>query len=157
MYSQEVKRVITCLNHKWSNARPLCTTKLYLIFFSCIYKTMFAWNTYSSLWCDIYCFSRPWLPFGVYFSDAQCVVDIYLNYDCDLSLSNIFERLTSDLAKIAQGRQAIVLAATPVSAVLCWIHEVDSLLSVCLKSNSKMQSHFQLIAHSACNQLWRLV
>ncbi|KAM7451901.1 Brefeldin A-inhibited guanine nucleotide-exchange protein 1 [Porites harrisoni] len=41
-------------------------------------------------------------------SDAQCVVDIYLNYDCDLSLSNIFERLTSDLAKIAQGRQAIV-------------------------------------------------
>lgn len=48
-------------------------------------------------------------------SDAQCVVDIYLNYDCDLSLSNIFERLTSDLAKIAQGRQAIVLAATPVS------------------------------------------
>ena len=47
--------------------------------------------------------------------DAQCVVDIYLNYDCDLSLSNIFERLTSDLAKIAQGRQAIVLSATPVS------------------------------------------
>lgn len=57
--------------------------------------------------------------FCVYFSDAQCVVDIYLNYDCDLSLSNIFERLTSDLAKIAQGRQAIVLAATPVSSVLC--------------------------------------
>ena len=51
----------------------------------------------------------------IYLSDAQCVVDIYLNYDCDLSLSNIFERLTSDLAKIAQGRQAIVLAATPVS------------------------------------------
>lgn len=52
---------------------------------------------------------------AIYLSDAQCVVDIYLNYDCDLSLSNIFERLTSDLAKIAQGRQAIVLAATPVS------------------------------------------
>lgn len=52
---------------------------------------------------------------AIFSSDAQCVVDIYLNYDCDLSLSNIFERLTSDLAKIAQGRQAIVLAATPVS------------------------------------------
>lgn len=48
-------------------------------------------------------------------SDAQCVVDIYLNYDCDMSLSNIFERLTSDLSKIAQGRQAIELGATPVS------------------------------------------
>lgn len=44
-------------------------------------------------------------------------MDIYLNYDCDLSLSNIFERLTSDLAKIAQGRQAIALSATPVSCL----------------------------------------
>lgn len=50
-------------------------------------------------------------------SDAQCVVDIYLNYDCDMSLSNIFERLTSDLSKIAQGRQAIELGATPVSSL----------------------------------------
>lgn len=43
------------------------------------------------------------------FSDAQCVVDIYLNYDCDLALANIFERLINDLSKIAQGRQALEL------------------------------------------------
>ena len=43
------------------------------------------------------------------FADAQCVVDIYVNYDCDLSLANIFERLINDLSKIAQGRQAIEL------------------------------------------------
>ena len=43
------------------------------------------------------------------FSDAQCVVDIYVNYDCDLSLANIFERLVSDLSKIAQGRQSLAL------------------------------------------------
>lgn len=42
-------------------------------------------------------------------ADAQCVVDIYVNYDCDLSLANIFERLIIDLSKIAQGRQAIEL------------------------------------------------
>ena len=42
-------------------------------------------------------------------ADAQCVVDIYVNYDCDLSLANIFERLVNDLSKIAQGRQAIEL------------------------------------------------
>lgn len=41
------------------------------------------------------------------------MVDIYLNYDCDMSLQNIFERLTGDISKIAQGRQAIVLGATP--------------------------------------------
>lgn len=45
-------------------------------------------------------------------ADAQCVVDIYVNYDCDLSLANIFERLIIDLSKIAQGRQAIELGAT---------------------------------------------
>ena len=43
------------------------------------------------------------------FPDAQCVVDIYVNYDCDLSLANIFERLVSDLSKIAQGRQSLAL------------------------------------------------
>jgi Sec7-like guanine-nucleotide exchange factor len=45
-------------------------------------------------------------------SDPQSVVDIYLNYDCDLSLHNIFERLVNDLSRIAQGRQAIELGAT---------------------------------------------
>jgi hypothetical protein len=41
--------------------------------------------------------------------DAQCIVDIYVNYDCDLSSANIFERLVNDLSKIAQGRQALEL------------------------------------------------
>lgn len=47
--------------------------------------------------------------FLFYTTDAQCVVDIYLNYDCDLALANIFERLVNDLSKIAQGRQALAL------------------------------------------------
>lgn len=38
-------------------------------------------------------------------------MDIYVNYDCDLSSANIFERLINDLSKIAQGRQAIELGA----------------------------------------------
>lgn len=49
---------------------------------------------------------------SISFTDAQSVVDIYLNYDCDLSLQNIFEQLISVLSKIAQGRQLIVLGAT---------------------------------------------
>lgn len=32
-----------------------------------------------------------------------------MNYDCDLGLANIFERLVNDLSKIAQGRQALAL------------------------------------------------
>ena len=46
-------------------------------------------------------------------TDSQLVVDIYLNYDCDLSLTNLFERLVTDLSRIAQGRQAVELGATP--------------------------------------------
>lgn len=35
--------------------------------------------------------------------DAQSVVDIYVNYDCDLAAANLFERLVNDLFKVAQG------------------------------------------------------
>lgn len=48
------------------------------------------------------------------FSDAQCVVDIYVNYDCDLNAANIFERLVNDLSKIAQGRSGQELGMTPL-------------------------------------------
>lgn len=41
-------------------------------------------------------------------ADAQSVVDIYVNYDCDLSSENIFGRLVNDLSKIAQGGAQIL-------------------------------------------------
>lgn len=53
-------------------------------------------------------------------ADAQSVVDIYVNYDCDLSAANLFERLVNDLSKIAQGRQALELGASPNQ--VCFIH-----------------------------------
>lgn len=46
--------------------------------------------------------------------DSQTVVDLYVNYDCDLHSANIFERLVYDLSKIAQGRHAMELGATPL-------------------------------------------
>jgi len=51
-------------------------------------------------------------------ADAQCIVDIYVNYDCDLSSANIFERLINDLSKIAQGRQAIELGLSACYVVI---------------------------------------
>lgn len=38
-------------------------------------------------------------------ANSQCVVDLYVNYDCDLQSTNIFARLVNVLAKKAQGRQ----------------------------------------------------
>ncbi|XP_071965840.1 brefeldin A-inhibited guanine nucleotide-exchange protein 1-like [Antedon mediterranea] len=63
-------------------------------------------------------------------ADAQCVVDIYLNYDCDLSRANIFERLINDLSKIAQGRQAIELGATPQQEKRMRIKGLECLVSI---------------------------
>lgn len=37
-------------------------------------------------------------------SDPQLLVDLYLNYDCDLNLDNLFSRMISDISRIAQGR-----------------------------------------------------
>jgi len=36
--------------------------------------------------------------------NPQTLVDIYLNYDCDLNLESIFEKLINSCARIAQGR-----------------------------------------------------
>ncbi|GAB2263622.1 hypothetical protein Droror1_Dr00025756 [Drosera rotundifolia] len=37
--------------------------------------------------------------------DPQMLVDIYVNYDCDLDAANLFERMVTTLSKIAQGTQ----------------------------------------------------
>ena len=50
--------------------------------------------------------------------DAQSVVDIYVNYDCDLNAANIFERLVNDLSKIAQGRGGHELGTTPLQVII---------------------------------------
>lgn len=63
-------------------------------------------------------------------ADAQSVVDIYVNYDCDLSAANIFERLVNDLSKIAQGRQALELGASPTQEKCMRIKGLDCLVSI---------------------------
>ncbi|XP_052777069.1 brefeldin A-inhibited guanine nucleotide-exchange protein 1-like isoform X4 [Mya arenaria] len=63
-------------------------------------------------------------------ADAQCVVDIYVNYDCDLSLANIFERLVSDLSKIAQGRQSLALGVTPTQEQSMRVKGLECLVSI---------------------------
>ncbi|CAL0325473.1 unnamed protein product [Lupinus luteus] len=37
--------------------------------------------------------------------DSQMLVDIFVNYDCDLQAPNLFERMVTTLSKIAQGTQ----------------------------------------------------
>lgn len=63
-------------------------------------------------------------------ADAQSVVDIYINYDCDFSAANLFERLVNDLSKIAQGRQALELGATTYQEKSMRIRGLECLVSI---------------------------
>ncbi|OXB71858.1 UNVERIFIED_CONTAM: hypothetical protein H355_015350 [Colinus virginianus] len=63
-------------------------------------------------------------------ADAQCVVDIYVNYDCDLNAANIFGRLVNDLSKIAQGRSGHELGMTPLQELSLRKKGLECLVSI---------------------------
>lgn len=63
-------------------------------------------------------------------ADAQCVVDIYVNYDCDLNAANIFERLVNDLSKIAQGRSGQELGMSPLQELSLRKKGLECLVSI---------------------------
>ncbi|XP_055508524.1 brefeldin A-inhibited guanine nucleotide-exchange protein 2-like isoform X2 [Leucoraja erinacea] len=63
-------------------------------------------------------------------ADAQCVVDIYVNYDCDLNAANIFEHLVNDLSKIAQGRSGQELGMTPLQELSLRKKGLECLVSI---------------------------
>ena len=63
-------------------------------------------------------------------ADAQSIVDIYLNYDCDLTMANIFTRLVNDLSRIAQGRHALELGGFLVILIIGYCMEMIVLLVV---------------------------
>lgn len=52
-------------------------------------------------------FDQKWMVLDALISmcfDPQCIVDIFVNYDCDLQSTNIFERIVTVLSKIAQAK-----------------------------------------------------
>lgn len=63
-------------------------------------------------------------------ADAQCVVDLYVNYDCDLQSTNIFALLVEILSKIAQGRQAIDLGCTLAQVKNLRLKGIECLVSI---------------------------
>lgn len=63
-------------------------------------------------------------------ADAQSVVDIYVNYDCDFSAANLFERLVNHLSKIGQGRQPLELGATTTQEKSMRIRGLECLVSI---------------------------
>jgi len=82
--------------------------------------------------------------------DAQSVVDIYVNYDCDLAAANIFERLINTLSKIAQGRGAIELGATALQEKSMRIKGLECIVAV-LKCMVEWSRELYVNPHSQSN------
>ncbi|KAG0054278.1 Brefeldin A-inhibited guanine nucleotide-exchange protein 2 [Gryganskiella cystojenkinii] len=45
-------------------------------------------------------------------SNPQTLVDIYLNFDCDISMASVFEHIVNSLSRIAQGRGKVNASTT---------------------------------------------
>lgn len=63
-------------------------------------------------------------------ADAQSVVDIYVNYDCDFQAANLFERLVNHLSKIAQGRHVLELGTSLGQEKSMRIRGLECLVSI---------------------------
>lgn len=67
--------------------------------------------------------------------DSQLLTDIFINYDCDLEATNLFERMVNSLSKIAQGtlipeHAGVVTQNTPLksSSLQCLVNVLKSLV-----------------------------
>jgi guanine nucleotide-exchange factor len=68
--------------------------------------------------------------------DSQMLVDLYVNYDCDLEAPNLFERMVTTLSKLAQGNQnvdpnsvtASQIGSVKSSSLQCLVNVLKSLV-----------------------------
>ena len=82
--------------------------------------------------------------------DAQSVVDIFVNYDCDLAAANIFERLINDLSKLGQGRGALELGATATQEKNMRVKGLECLVAI-LKCLVEWSRDIYVNPHSQSN------
>jgi brefeldin A-inhibited guanine nucleotide-exchange protein len=68
-------------------------------------------------------------------SDKQTIFDLYLNYDCDEFLNNLFERLVNDVSRASQGRQSSDLGGTPQQEIEMKVKGLECLVLIlrCLR------------------------
>ncbi|KAL1806265.1 hypothetical protein ACET3Z_029333 [Daucus carota] len=80
--------------------------------------------------------------------DSQMLVDIYVNYDCDLQAPNLFERMVVTLSKIAQGTQNV----DPNSATASQMGSVKGSSVQCLVSVFKSLVEWEKSRRESDNQ-----
>ncbi|CAI9090751.1 OLC1v1025581C1 [Oldenlandia corymbosa var. corymbosa] len=83
--------------------------------------------------------------------DSQMLVDLYVNYDCDLEAPNLFERMVMIVSKIAQGTQhmdpnsvtASQMGSIKTSSLQCLVNVIKSLVEW-EKAQRESEKHKQI-------------
>ncbi|CAI0448209.1 unnamed protein product [Linum tenue] len=84
--------------------------------------------------------------------NPQMLVDVYVNYDCDLEAPNLFERMVTALSKLAQGTQStdpnsVAMAQTTLvkgSSLQCLVNVLKSLFDwekACREQKKSKNAH----------------
>ncbi|XP_058744123.1 brefeldin A-inhibited guanine nucleotide-exchange protein 2-like [Vicia villosa] len=83
--------------------------------------------------------------------DSQILVDIFINYDCDVNSSNIFERMVNGLLKTAQGvPPGVTTTLLPPQEVVLKLEAMKSLVGVLKSMGDWMNKQLRIPdAHSA--------
>ncbi|KAL3679071.1 hypothetical protein R1sor_022027 [Riccia sorocarpa] len=80
--------------------------------------------------------------------EPQLLADVFVNYDCDLGVTNLFERMVNSLAKLAQGTpvqdpNAVALAqniAVKASSLQCLVNVLKSLVEYTAKHQKRTRA-----------------
>ncbi|KAI3796526.1 hypothetical protein L1987_39200 [Smallanthus sonchifolius] len=83
--------------------------------------------------------------------DSQILVDIFLNYDCDVNSSNIFERMVNGLLKTAQGvPPGVATTLLPPQDVTMKLEAMKCLVAVLKSMGDWMNKQLRIpVPHSA--------
>lgn len=77
-------------------------------------------------------FQHKWtamMALGKVCQNKQTLMDLYVNFDCEELLTNIFERMVNDLSKAAQGRPSVEIGGTPQQELNMKVKGLECLVS----------------------------
>eukprot|EP00759_Apiculatamorpha_spiralis_P049109 PhF_6_TR44183/c0_g1_i1/m.67729/K18442/ARFGEF, BIG; brefeldin A-inhibited guanine nucleotide-exchange protein len=78
-------------------------------------------------------------------SDPQTILDIFVNFDCDVDCSNVFEQMVSHISKVVQASHIVPGWVTPRQEISMKIMAVQALVMI-LRSMVKWTSAFEDVA-----------
>ncbi|KFK35285.1 hypothetical protein AALP_AA5G264900 [Arabis alpina] len=84
--------------------------------------------------------------------DSQILVDIFLNYDCDVNSSNIFERMVNGLLKTAQGAPGTATTVLPPQEGAMKVEAMKCLVAILKSMGDWLNRQLRLPVSNSLNK-----